>query len=315
METSNVNNKSKVNELIIVCLVIFCALIIAVVILNYSQNSNEEKKVVTTEDVSTDHPSLIKVRDIIQNNKTNGSKYSFSIEDYGNFLSIYSYQGKNLAVVHDNNDPTATSSLYFIDENNQASLLFKGLLNDCCGGGMPIVRGVESGNPIIGVVSSGSGDVCGSLGQELYVNLDRPDDFLLVNLSASHCFGTKYNLNIYNKKIGKIELKPVVSGKCQDKDTILSLTGVEAVKDSIVIAKKNFVKPVSLSCVFSEDIKEYHIQEGLIFKTLGPDLDMKSLEFELSVKSNIEDSKYSSILTTIPLQYNYETNYEASSFR
>lgn len=173
---------------------------------------------------------------------------TFSITSHESKYSVYHSLGESLAAVEEASTSSSDNNvwnLYKIDKSGKESLLYSGLIEDCCGGGIPTIK--EGPVSFVPVVIAKSGDACFSKLGKTYVNLrDAPKDYLHVGRSNS-CESIS-SLSIETGEEA-FKFEPMLSQDCKaaDPGTAVTFSGLKASSSDNTYTKK-FSDPIRMTC-------------------------------------------------------------------
>lgn len=175
----------------------------------------------------------------------------------------YYYASRALAVVKEPNDEGGSSwNLYVLDDKGQEKLLYSGLIQDCCGGGMPTVS--EGDLPFIPVVSAATGDVCFFESEKIFVNLrDNPYEFTRI-AEGNDCESFS-SLQLTRGEMS-FEIEPIVSADCEEMPvgTPATFIGLRAISDREEFTY-NLENPIEMECV---DQGPYNYSVGIGYNNI-----------------------------------------------
>jgi hypothetical protein len=174
-----------------------------------------------------------------------------------------------------------------LDKGNSETLLYSGLIDDCCGGGMPTIK--EGPVSFIPVVVDGTGDACASRQGKTYVNLrDAPTEYLrLVRTNDCGSFGS---LQVKSNE-QKYQIEPVLSKNCREEPAGAEVTfSALQVSTTDQTYNADLPNPVSMTCTDSDGpTGDSYYSKSISFRNMkveGFSLEEASFQMQLYSKDD-----------------------------
>jgi len=222
-------------------------------------------------------------------------------QSYQNFYS-YHYFGSSdwpAFIIAKFDDPNTQKGgrwdLISLEKDGTKNNLYSGLVQDCCGGGMPELK--IGRLPFLIEVSAATGDMCSFVSERLYFNVrENPKTYVKVeNSNACKSFS---NLSIGGNNIETFKFEPIITTTCtaQNVGTKTSFVGLIA-KSNAKTYTKYFNNPVEVYCVKGEDFEGYTYSKSVNY-TDTEVINNSIFDFNVSVYSPKEEKT-----TNIPVTF------------